>query len=173
MRLFFIVIICLLHFARPACCGPSETHSIATVAQVEQWFDVYDRVRCEAELSGSEKLQLIRIRRPSRSAALKAVIYRVAAKYERASASMAELQAPPEARELSEGYIRYFIHARKLLLEYVLDDQREGLSESVLVQEKKELRALDNANKILDENLRRRFGIPKHHHRQFVQQNHS
>jgi len=92
-----------------------------------------------------------------------ALTERIIAKYTTAVSALQKLQVLQETSELQDGYTQYFT---KMLQLFVDNSSAEGTSatKQSLALVAKQLQELDKKNKKLDDELRKKYGIPKHKH---------
>lgn len=176
MVLGTLVLVCLTHLATWAengCSSEGRGHCASATApaaiDVYSWFAQYDAIRKHAKMSLKEKIQ---------SRHLLAVIFvpmyyfscdaqpflgKMTDKYTEAIKQMEELPRLDETTELQDGYLKYFRQARNLFkdiceMQKVSPEQRRKIVPE-LMERKKELEKLDQANKQLDARLRLRHDI--------------
>ncbi len=136
---------------------------------VHEWFEMYDQIRRDAEMTLGEKLH-------ARSALQKrvnseketenksdAVTARIIAKYTAAVSALQKLQVVQETSELQDGYTEYFTKMHQLFVDNSGAESTSATKQS-LALEVKQLQELDKKNKKLDDELRKKYGIPKHKH---------
>lgn len=150
---------------------PSKSSADVAVSNpaVTEWFAKYDQIRSDAEMATGEKLKYGTAMKKALksdaklSPAAAEFLKRMAAKYAAASTALGALTPPPETRDLQEGYIKYFRDMEKTFTDG--SNEETGAAKTDARSANKErIEALNNANKKLDENLRKKFGIPKHKH---------
>ncbi len=131
---------------------------------VREWFDKYDEIRRDAEMTMADKWQsmLLQARKPEPKNA--ALAKRMSSKYSRALSAMKRLGSPPETKALQVGYIEYFSTARQLFEDYLVAQNAVPFTNQSLVPTKKKLEVLDKRNKQIDDVLRREYFIKKHRH---------
>ncbi len=136
---------------------------------VSEWFEQYDQIRRDAEMSLGEKLQSRSVVEKGLNPGAKsekkngALATHLISKYETAVSAMKKLPVLPETRELQEGYTQYFIKMQQVFVECHKVRKAPATKQSLL-SEKKKLEDLDKKNKKLDDELRKHYGIPKHKH---------
>jgi hypothetical protein len=136
---------------------------------IREWFENYDQIRRSAEMTLFEKLQTrFALERGGDSQTRsgksnRALAKRMLSKYTKAIADMKKLQAPPETKELHDGYIRYFTDMQQLFVQSFAPESDSDRRQFLLSQ-RRTLEELDRNNKKLDEELRRQNGIPRHRH---------
>jgi hypothetical protein len=144
---------------------------------VLDWFQKYDAIRSDAEMTVDEKTLSKQLMRkamlPLASAEEKEKASELALKmverYSTALAGMQQLKPVPETAALQTGYVRYFTDSRELFEKlghkFSKDKEERHLVKhlfSGLISGKKELAALDESNKGLDAKLRAEYGIHEH-----------
>lgn len=141
---------------------------------VRNWFEQYDSIRRNAEMSKSEKLEsahlLCKSFKPDPSSTdrsqARSIISRMVARYRTAVASISRLKPLPQTRALQQGYKRYFTGAYQLFNQYlkmqnsVANGDRSAAGP--LLERKNALEELDKRNKQLDKQLRKQYEIPEH-----------
>lgn len=162
--------------------GPVITKSkIASSAEGQQnivkvWFNNYDQIRRQAQLSPGERQKAdqimsrgLSIFMPGADKALaQNLLTELVNRYDVAAQQMAKLQIIPATEQLHRAYYQYFVQARGLFADYLklqddllATDPNTGQPvASGLVERKENLAMLDQNNKMLDERLRQQFGIP-------------
>jgi len=142
---------------------------LASKFGVHEWFAIYDQIRRDAEMTLGEKLQTKTALEKGLNTGKKsekkngAVPLRVISKYTGAVSALQKLQVLPETSELQAGYTQYFTKMRQLFL----DSSQTGntpAAKHTFSLAAKELQELDKKNKKLDEELRKKYAIPKHKH---------
>lgn len=137
---------------------------------VRGWFDKYDQIRRSAEMTMGEKFACRSVLERGLKNAKKEgnkhreLAQKMVKKYADALASMQNLQSIPETRELQDGYTEFFNKGHKLWQDCLGGDGQEPADASVLEQSRNQLLAHDKKIKKLDEELRRKYGIPRHKH---------
>jgi hypothetical protein len=131
---------------------------------VSEWFDKYDQIRRDAEMTMGDKWQslLLQAKKPEPNNA--ALATRMSKKYSRALSEMKKLGSTPETKALQVGYIEYFVTARQLFEDYLVAQKEVPFTNQSLVPTKKKLEVLDKRNKEIDDGLRKRHIIRKHRH---------
>lgn len=174
-RYCVLLVICTLTcWFSPAQAQDFSTGSTATVdsehspqhsAPVTEWFNKYDQIRRDAEMTPAEKLQSFQLaaKKPQRSNAVLAS--RMVKKYTTALSEMKVLGSIPETKELQDGYVEFFSKARQLFVDYLDAQTHVPFTNCTLISTRKNLENLDQTNKKLDRELRKRYMIPKHKHR--------
>lgn len=176
MVLGTLILVCLAHlatWAQGACSSEGQKRCPNAVAppamDVYSWFAQYDAIRKHAKMSLKEKLQsrhlLVVIFVPMSyfSCDAQPFLQKMIDKYTEAIKQMEELPSLVETAELQEGYLKYFREARKLFediceMQKVSPEERRKIVPE-LMERKKELEKLDQANKQLDARLRLRHDI--------------
>jgi hypothetical protein len=141
------------------------------------WFQKYDAIRSDAEMTVDEKALSKQLMRramlPLASGEEKENARELAAKmverYSTALVRMHQLKATPETSALEAGYIRYFTNSKELFEKlghrFSKDKEERRLAKhllSGLISGKKELSVLDESNKQIDAKLRADYGIAEH-----------
>jgi len=131
---------------------------------VPEWFARYDQIRRDAEMSIGDKWQSLSLleKKPDQKNA--ALASRMLKKYATALSQIKELGSPPETQQLQTGYIEYFTTARQLFANYVAAQKEVPFTNQSLAPSKKKLEELDKKNKMLDDQLRKKYLIGKHKH---------
>ncbi len=143
---------------------PEKQDSGAEQLAVAEWFENYDQIRRDAEMTLSDKLQsmrLIALRPGEKNIALAS---RMKKKYAAALSQMQHLTPVPETAELQEGYIQYFTKAEQLTSNYIETQEKPSNARESILSLKKQIEELDNNNKLLDEKLRAQYSIKRHKH---------
>ena len=167
-------------FLPPACVAENaatqsseEKHD--DTSQIYTWFNQYDEIRRNAEMSLSEKLRMhhffgkgLTAFAPDSSEPSEKLIAQMVERYGTATQAMEALPAVPETKELQIGYTKFFKQAKDLFEKY-LDIQKNrkkvGFTEHLpLVDQKTALQNLDAKNKALDKSLRQKYSISPHKH---------
>lgn len=139
-------------------------------SSVRGWFDKYDRIRRSAEMTMGEKIACRSVLERGLKNAQKEgdkhreLAQKMVKKYADALASMQGLQSIPETKELQEGYTEFFNKGHKLWQDCLGGDGQDPADASALEQSRNQLLAHDKKIKKLDEELRRKYGIPHHKH---------
>jgi|GEM_PF-1468506 hypothetical protein len=131
---------------------------------VEEWFNRYDQIRRDAEMTMGDKLQslLLAAKKPEKKNA--ALASRMIAKYTTSLSELEKLESIPETRELQQGYIEYFRTARQLFSDYLDAQKAVPFTNQSLRPTKKRLEELDKKIKKIDANLRKQYRVTKHRH---------
>jgi len=74
-----------------------------------------------------------------------------------------KLQVLQETSELQDGYTQYFTKMLQLFIDNSRVESTSATKQS-LASIAKQLQELDKKNKKLDDELRKKYGIPKHKH---------
>ncbi len=149
-----------------------QPHNLATI---RNWFNCYDQIRRQAQLSPAERQRAdqimskgLSIFMPGADKALaQNLMTELVSRYEIAAQQMSQLQIISATEQLHRAYYQYFIDAKNLFSDYLklqsdlmAVDQNTGQPiASGLVERKENLSMLDQNNKILDERLRQQYGI--------------
>ncbi len=137
---------------------------------IVEWFDKYDQIRNDAEMSLIEKLKYgSALKKALKSGATLSTgaekfVKRMVEKYATAGAALSALTSPPEVRALQQGYVQYFNEMEKSFSECLISGEVKSADLAAKASAKERIENLDDANKKLDENLRKKFDIPKHNH---------
>lgn len=150
--------------------GSSPNTEIAQANQtVVEWFEKYDAIRRNAEMSAGDKLKHGNALKKALksgdkiSAGTKTFVEKMRAKYEAAAAAIKQLPEIPETKELQEGYIQYFTDMEHSFAEITTQDVTPASSQTK-AETKANLEKLSAKNKALDASLRTKYGIEKHKH---------
>lgn len=144
-----------------------------------EWFERYDQVRRQAQMSPSEKLKADGLMSKGMSglgamlagdekAATQNLLNKLVNKYQQAAEQMKQLHLYPETERLHRGYYQYFSDAKRLFSDYLrvqsnlfaMDEETGKPVAGLLMARKQNLETLDMNNKALDEQLRQQFNIP-------------
>ncbi len=152
-----------------------QPHNLATI---RNWFNCYDQIRRQAQLSPAERQRAdqimskgLSIFMPGADKALaQNLMTELVSRYEIAAQQMSQLQIVSATEQLHRAYYQYFIDAKNLFSDYLklqsdlmAVDQNTGQPiASGLVERKENLSMLDQNNKMLDERLRQQYGIPSY-----------
>ncbi|MBX3150161.1 hypothetical protein KF728_08450 [Candidatus Obscuribacterales bacterium] len=137
---------------------------------ITEWFDKYDQIRNDAEMSLVEKLKYGSALKKALksggtlSTSAEKFVKRMVEKYATAAAALSALTPPPEVRALQQGYVQYFNEMEKSFSECLNSGEVKSTDLAAKASAKERIENLDDANKKLDENLRKKFDIPKHNH---------
>ena len=147
--------------------------------RVGDWFQRYDQIRHEAQMSESERERSRVLMTNSIAAsfmqsasgdqdkaAASSLLRKMVERYRRAISQISDLPSIPETKTLQQGYTQYFRNAGDLFGDY-LKVQNSILATDAngnpilgqLQQRKSDLETLDGANKELDAKLRQKFKI--------------
>ncbi len=135
---------------------------------VRDWFREYDKIRSDAEMSLSEKLQsrsfLQKGLKPGADTPQKItdLMHRMNSKYTTAHHAMEHLQPVAETKSLQDGYTEYFKRMRHLFAHGLNTEQIDIGATISFAAKREEIEILDKRNKSLDASLRKRFKIPRH-----------
>ncbi len=146
---------------------------------IQEWFQRYDQVRRQSQMSPSEKQRadglmskgmtgLGAMLAGDEKAATQNLLTKLVSKYQAAAEQMKQLPLYPETERLHRGYYQYFSDARRLFSDYLkvqsnlfaMDEETGKPVASLLMARKQNLETLDMNNKALDEQLRQQFNIP-------------
>lgn len=146
---------------------------------IMDWFQRYDQVRRQAQMSPAEKQRADGLMSKGMSglgamlagdekAATQNLLTKLVNKYQAASEQMKGLPLYPETERLHRGYYQYFSDARRLFSDYLkvqsnlfaMDEETGKPVASLLMARKQNLEQLDMNNKALDDQLRQQFNIP-------------
>ncbi len=147
-------------------------------AQIQGWFQRYDQVRRQAQMTPQEKQRadgllskgmtgLGSMLAGDEKQATQNLLNKLVGKYQTAAEQMKSMPLFPETERLHRGYYQYFSDARQLFSDYLrvqsnlfaMDEQTGKPVAGLLMGRKQNLEALDMNNKALDEQLRQQFGI--------------
>jgi hypothetical protein len=145
---------------------------------IQEWFQRYDQVRRQSQMSPSEKQRadglmskgmtgLGAMLAGDEKAATQSLLNKLVGKYQAAAEQMKQLPLYPETERLHRGYYQYFSDARALFSSYLkvqnnlfaMDETGKPVAGSLMAR-KQNLETLDMNNKALDEQLRQQFNIP-------------
>ncbi len=148
---------------------------------IKNWFNSYDQIRRQAQLSPSERQKAdeimgkgLSIFMPGADKALaQNLLADLVKRYDTAVQEISKLQVIPATEQLHRAYCQYFVDARRLFSDYLklqddllATDPNTGQPvASGLVERKENLASLDQNNKLLDERLRQQYGIPAYQYR--------
>jgi exonuclease VII large subunit len=147
--------------------------------KVADWFQKYDSIRHEAQMSAQEKERSQTLltqgltasifksaQADQDKAAASALLRRMVDRYRRASLQLAQVGEISETRKLQRGYAQYFRTAGDLFSDYLKVQNNlfatDGNGNSIvgqMQQRKADLEALDAANKDLDARVRAKYHI--------------
>lgn len=159
---------------------PMQGRQATAVPLLRGWFDHYDKVRRQAQMTPSERNRAdnllsnglaVFVPGEEKDQAQK-LLRGLVAKYQVAVNEMKMMPLYPETEQLHRGYYQYFNDARALFGDYLrvqdnlmVKDERTGKSlMSELMQRKANLEGLEHQIKDLDQNLRGQLGIPAYHY---------
>lgn len=146
---------------------------------VSEWFQKYDNIRHQAQMSPDEKERSQSLLTQGMAASLfksaqgeqdkaaaSALLRKMVDRYRKASAQMSELPELKETRQLDLGYTQYFKNAGDVFSDYLKIQGNLFATDSAgnsivgqLQQRKADLETLDLANKEIDAKLRAKFHI--------------
>lgn len=145
---------------------------------IQQWFQRYDQVRRQSQMTPAEKQRADGMMSKGMSglgamlagdekAATQNLLSKLVGKYQTAAEQMKSLPLFPETERLHRGYYQYFSEARRLFSDYLkvqgnlfaMDEETGKPVAAGLMARKQNLEILDMQNKTLDEQLRQQFGI--------------
>lgn len=146
---------------------------------IHQWFERYDQVRRQAQMSPAEKARADGLMSKGMSGlgamlagdekvVTQNLLSKLVGKYQTAAEQMKALPLFRETEQLHRGYYQYFSQARELFSDYLrvqgnlfaMDEATGKPLAGVLMGKKQALETLDMNNKALDEQLRQQFNIP-------------
>lgn len=146
---------------------------------IQQWFQRYDLVRRQAQMSPAEKAKADGLMSKGMSGlgamlagdekiATQNLLNKLVGKYHTAAEQMKALPLYPETERLHRGYYQYFSDAKRLFSDYLkvqsnlfaMDEETGKPVASLLMARKQNLETLDMNNKAQDEQLRQQFNIP-------------
>lgn len=159
--------------------GPIAIAKAEKGDKVCDWFQKYDNIRHEAQMSPQEKerSQTLLTQGMAASifkssggdqdkAAAAALLHRMVDRYRRASQELSQVGELPETRKLQRGYELYFRTAGDLFSDYLkvqnnlfATDSNGNSIVGQMQQRKADLEALDAANKELDSRVRSKFHV--------------
>jgi hypothetical protein len=181
VQAFFILMLCA-QIQAPVDATNSSTNKKSKLTSnftqsdpVKNWFNNYDQIRRQAQLSPAERQKAdqimgkgLSIFMPGADKALaQNLLANLVKRYDIAVQQMAALPVIPATEQLHRAYYQYFVDARRLFSEYLqlqddllATDPNTGQPvASGLVERKENLAALDQNNKMLDEKIRQQYGI--------------
>ena len=152
---------------------------------IKSWFNFYDQIRRQAQLSPAERQRAdqimgrgLSIFMPGEDKILaQNLLVDLIKRYDIAAQQMAHLQIISATEQLHRAYYQYFIDAKKLFSDYLklqndllATDPNTGQPvASGLVERKENLAMLDQNNKMLDEKLRQQYGIAPYQYQSVTQ----
>ena len=142
---------------------------------VQQWFQSYDAVRRQAQMTPQERAKAdamlskglsIIVPGPEK-ACTQQLLTKLVGQYRTACQQLERLPLLPPTEQLHRGYYQYFSEAQGLFSDYLkvqddlfaVDQNGKPLA-GKLVERKASLEALDERNKDMDAQLRQQFSIP-------------
>src|SRR6516162_3701394 len=142
---------------------------------VQQWFQSYDAVRRQAQMTPQERAKAdamlskglsIIVPGPEK-ASTQQLLTKLVGQYRTACQQLERLPLLPPTEQLHRGYYQYFSEAQGLFSDYLkvqddlfaVDQNGKPLA-GKLVERKASLEALDERNKDMDAQLRQQFSIP-------------
>lgn len=141
--------------------------------KVGEWFTKYSDIRHRAQMTPQEKeksgqlMAMGVLGSDADKAASQALLKKMVERYTRALSEMDALTPLPETKKLHLGYKQYFGDARSIFSDYLkvqdnlfATDSNGNAIMGQMPQRKSALEALDVANKELDGQLRKKYGIP-------------
>lgn len=174
LKYVFMPLLCMLMLSAPCMTTPvfadSSSESEDNQKRISDWFEVYDEIRRDAEMTTGEKLKYGNSLKKSLksgeklSESTKEFAEKMREKYEAAAAATKKLSEIPETKELQEGYSQYFSDMEHSFAEMTKPDVAE-VSAQTKAETKAKLEKLTAENKALDARLRAKYGIAKHKHR--------
>lgn len=154
----------------------NQTAATSRSVQVSQWFNQYDQIRRQAQMSPQERQQadyflskITAIFVPGQEKLdAKNLLTRMVSRYRQASIAIKQLPMLPQTIQLQKGYYRYFVTAGNLFIDYLkvqdnllTTDPNTGQPiAGQLMQRKAALEELNVSIQSLDQQLRNRLGIP-------------
>lgn len=148
-------------------------------SNIQEWFQRYDMVRRQAQMSPAEKARADGLMSKGMSglgamlagdekATTQNLLSKLVGKYQTAAEQMKALPLFRETEQLHRGYYQYFSDARQLFSDYLrvqsnlfaMDEATGKPVAGLLMGRKQNLEQLDMNNKALDEQLRQQFNIP-------------
>ena len=143
--------------------------------QVAQWFQSYDAVRRQAQMTPQERAKAdamlskglsIIVPGPEKASSQQ-LLTRLVNNYGAACQQLEHIPVMPPTEQLHRGYYQYFSEAQRLFSDYLkvqndlfAVDQNGKPIAGQLLDRKAALESLDQRNKSLDAQLRQQFGIP-------------
>jgi hypothetical protein len=143
--------------------------------EVQQWFDQYDAVRRQAQMTPEERRKADAMMSQGMNfmlggpekAASQQLLSKLVNRYQLACQQLIRLPRIPATEELHRGYYQYFFDAGHLFADYIkvqenlfaVDDSTGKPVAGQLMSRKQMLEALDERNKSLDSQLRQQYGI--------------
>jgi hypothetical protein len=148
---------------------PSNSNRIAT------WFDNYDNIRRQAQLSPADRAEAdallgkgmsILTAGPDKEAA-HAMLQKMVGNYAVATGAMQSLPVLPETEPLRQGYYQYFATAKNLFGDYLTVQDNFFAQDAngkpviqTLMERKEQLEQLNTYVHDLDDKTRAQYGIP-------------
>jgi hypothetical protein len=143
---------------------------------LRKWFQAYDNIRRQAQMSQSEKQKadtmmaqgLAVVIPGAQKAESQQLLSSLVNRYQIACGKLKGLPLYPETADLHKGYFHYFSEAGRLFSDYLkvqdnlfaVDEQSGKPLASQLMARKEALEALDTRNKYIDSQVRNQLGIP-------------
>jgi hypothetical protein len=147
----------------------------ANKISVPEWFNRYDKIRYQAQMSPSERQKADVLLAGGASmlvpgdkkAASCDLLSKLVLRYKTAIISLNALPRNPETLQLHKGYYQYFLNAYQLFSDYLkvqdnllaVDSNTGQPIATGLIQRKSNLESLERSVKDLDRNMRLQFGI--------------
>jgi hypothetical protein len=141
---------------------------------VKQWFQAYDQIRRDAQMTPDEKSQSMRLMSngitpgatDSDKQLAQDIVNKMVARYSRATTAMRQLPVIAQTQDLHYGYSKYFLEAGLLFQEYLKMQSNvlatDGGGKPLIIKlkdRKSELERLDASNKSLDLELRQKYQV--------------
>jgi len=162
--------------AKAPAAAVKQTTQSKTQLDVPQWFNRYDQIRREAQMTPDERKQASTLlsggvkpwRPENEKQAAKRLLTKLTAQYRKATMAMKALPMLPQTQKLHRGYYQYFSTAGDLFADYLTvqdnllaKDKTTGrplLGE--LLERKEKLSQLNDFIQDLDKKARNEFDIP-------------
>lgn len=159
--------------------GMAQANMINRSGAIQEWFQRYDHVRRQAQMSPAEKARadglmskgmggLGAMLAGDEKMVTQNLLTKLVGKYQTAAEQMKSLPLLRETEQLHRGYYQYFSDARQLFSDYLkvqsnlfaMDEATGKPVAGLLMGRKQNLEQLDMNNKALDEQLRQQFNVP-------------
>ena len=156
----------------------AKTDTQTKAEKIVRWFEQYDLIRKNAQMSDTERFQSKRLLTEGAAASLfgqqsledkqaaARLLSKMVDRYKKACAAMSSLPQVNETKKLQKGYTDYFTSAGGLFADYLkiqgnllATDASGAPIFAQLTQRKAALEQLDIANKELDTKLRSKYGV--------------
>lgn len=135
--------------------------------EVAQWFNKYDEIRHEAQMTPAQKAKAHTLitaaftQSDGDKSAAKALLSNLSSRYKTAIKQLSALKPIPQTAKLQDGYMNYFKTAARFFQMYQVElNKRSGHPNvDVMKKAREDIAVINVSNKLLDHQLRKKYNI--------------